>query len=147
MNRLGMVVAAVLLLAACGSGGHTASSSLVDAATTAPTTVASTTTVAPSTTTTAARSTTTQRATTTAPHASAPSHVDLTDSDDGHTVSVARGGSVTVVLHSTYWQIKAPSNPSVLQEQGSPVVAPTMQGCVPGGGCGTVTAQFKAVGG
>jgi hypothetical protein len=55
-----------------------------------------------------------------------------------------RGQTLNVVLASTYWTFQPASNPAVLSLQGAPVVAPSRP-CVPGGGCGTVTARYSAV--
>ncbi|HEY2703939.1 MAG TPA: hypothetical protein VGL20_09635 [Candidatus Dormibacteraeota bacterium] len=68
------------------------------------------------------------------------------EADDGGTVSLRTGGTLTVVLHSTYWQYDPPSDASVLRSAGDPVYAPDRPGsCVPGGGCGTVTARYQAL--
>jgi hypothetical protein len=74
--------------------------------------------------------------------------VTATESDNGRTIVLRRGGSLTVVLHSTYWTIAGSSAPRVLSERGRPVTtpAPPSAHCVPGQGCGTVTARFLAVG-
>jgi len=59
------------------------------------------------------------------------------------TVTVSKGTLITVTLHSTYWSFHSPSG--ALSEKGSPVTKPAPIGkCVPGGGCGTVTARFIA---
>jgi len=72
--------------------------------------------------------------------------VALSDGDNGKTVSAHVGDTITVVLHSTYWKFNPPSAPSVVAPQGSATVAPDMHGCVPGGGCGTVTMNYRATG-
>jgi hypothetical protein len=46
---------------------------------------------------------------------------------------------------STFWTVRGSRNPNVLRQDGEPVVAPNLAGCVPGQGCGTVTASFVAV--
>jgi hypothetical protein len=69
--------------------------------------------------------------------------VTLSDTDDGRSVAVRTGDVVVVVLHSTYWRFTTPASATVAAD-GEPTVAPTMQGCVPGGGCGTVTARYRA---
>ena len=143
----GAMALLVVGLAACG-GGHS-SSSLVASTTISP---AATTTTAggPSPSTSAASTTTRPTTPTTRPTpptavattaaSKAPSQVGLADQDDGHTVSIQKGGVVTVVLHSTYWTIDPPDGP-VLVATGPQGYAPG-QGCgatVPGSGCGTVT--------
>jgi hypothetical protein len=67
----------------------------------------------------------------------------VTVSDTDTAVSIHRGDTLRVVLHSTYWMFGAPSNGAVLSPQGDPTVAPS-QPCVPGGGCGTVTEVYAA---
>jgi hypothetical protein len=143
-------VAVLVLVGACGS-----SSSKSVTATTAPastigatsTPAASTTSSTPASTSTAAPATTAHPApSTTTTTAVAPSAVQVSETQNGSTVHVAKGGSVAVVLHSTYWTLAAPSNAAVLQEEGQPTVTPMMQGCVPGQGCGTVTAVYAVVG-
>lgn len=76
--------------------------------------------------------------------AGVPDQVTVTEAENGRTVAVARGGQVTVTLHSTYWSIGGTSNSAVLQPVGQPLVSPGS--CPPGVGCGQVTARFTAVG-
>lgn len=71
--------------------------------------------------------------------------VTLSDADSARTVTVHIGDRLSVVLHSTYWTFAATSNPSVLLAEGQPAVSPNPSGCVPGQGCGTVTAGFVAI--
>jgi hypothetical protein len=66
------------------------------------------------------------------------------DAQDGGTVTLRQGQKLRIVLHSTYWQFKAVTRPKVLRLAGEPQVIPKMEGCVPGQGCGTVTATFVA---
>jgi hypothetical protein len=67
--------------------------------------------------------------------------------DRGRTVSVQRGTGVVVQLHNTYWRIGGSSDPAVVRQTGSQRIAPSKPGtCLPGIGCGTVTASFRAVG-
>lgn len=67
------------------------------------------------------------------------------DADNGRTITLHRGDRLTVTLHSTYWSIRGSSAPAVLHEKGAPASHPTPARCVPGQGCGTVTATFDAV--
>jgi hypothetical protein len=54
---------------------------------------------------------------------------------------------VVVQLASLYWGFPNPPDPSILRPVGSPTLVPAPVGtCVPGGGCGTATATFTAVG-
>ena len=70
------------------------------------------------------------------------------DNDNGTTVRIGKGATVVVALSSTYWTFPNAPNPAVLQPVGDVTTTPAPIGtCVPGGGCGTVTATYKAVGG
>ena len=62
---------------------------------------------------------------------------------DGGRVTLRVGQKLRVVLHSTYWELKAVSDATVLRRLGAPVVNPK-SGCVPGQGCGTVTVTYVA---
>ena len=65
-------------------------------------------------------------------------------SDKGRTVSVGRGARIVVELHNTYWRIRGSSDPSVVRQTGPERHASTPVGkCVPGEGCGTVSASFR----
>jgi hypothetical protein len=82
------------------------------------------------------------------PPTSVPAHasaVQLSEGANQTTITVARGSTITVVLHSTYWTIDPPGGP-VLVATGTQSFAPG-QGCgptVPGSGCGTVTLIVRA---
>ncbi len=68
------------------------------------------------------------------------------DGQNGQSVSARVGDIVTVTLDSTAWTIAGSSDASVLQERGAQVVSPAPPGsCLPGMGCGTTSAAFKAV--
>jgi hypothetical protein len=69
--------------------------------------------------------------------------VQVGDGRDGGTVALHIGQRLRVVLHSTYWEFNAVSAPTVLHLVETPQVAPK-GGCVPGAGCGTVTALYVA---
>jgi hypothetical protein len=69
--------------------------------------------------------------------------VQVGDGRDGGSVSLHVGQRLRVVLHSTYWEFKPVSNTTVLRSVAEPSVAPK-SGCVPGQGCGTVTAVYVA---
>jgi hypothetical protein len=69
--------------------------------------------------------------------------VQAGDARDGDTIAVRQGQRLRVVLHSTYWEFKPTSHPAVLHLVAPPQVAPK-SGCVPGQGCGTVTAVYVA---
>jgi hypothetical protein len=68
-----------------------------------------------------------------------------TDGENGHRITVHVGDRVSVILHSTYWDFAGSSNAAVMAPDGSPKVSPNPSGCVPGQGCGTVTAVFVAI--
>jgi hypothetical protein len=69
----------------------------------------------------------------------------VTQADNGRSVSMHVGQSLVVQLNSTYWMVSGSSDPVVLAQQGSEQIAPSPGGCVPGQGCGTVTASFEAI--
>jgi hypothetical protein len=74
--------------------------------------------------------------------------VAATEADNGHTVTIARGGTLTVRLNSTYWLFGTNTSGAALRETGRPTTSAvplTASHCVPGQGCGTVTAVFQAV--
>jgi hypothetical protein len=79
----------------------------------------------------------------------APSPVDraVTEADNGKTVTVPAGSTVRLVLANTYWQVQGSSDAAVLAPVAGPTVSAPPMGtnCVPGAGCGTVTAIFHAV--
>jgi hypothetical protein len=66
------------------------------------------------------------------------------DAENGRAITVHVGDRVSVILHSTYWNVAGSSNAAVMAPEGSPTVSPKPSGCVPGQGCGTVTAVFVA---
>lgn len=76
-----------------------------------------------------------------------PGTLMLRDADDGRTVRVSPRTHIVVTLASTYWTIAPSSNPTAVRDAGGQTVAPQLRGCVPGGGCGTVSAGFDAVAG
>jgi hypothetical protein len=71
--------------------------------------------------------------------------VRISERQNKGTVTLKRGQQLRVVLHSTYWQFQKQSNRSVLRLERAPKVRPRLSGCVPGEGCGTVTASYLAV--
>jgi hypothetical protein len=59
---------------------------------------------------------------------------------------VSVGATVRLVLHNIYWTVHDSPDPSVLTMVGRPVYSSAgAVKCVPGAGCGTVTATFKAL--
>lgn len=77
-----------------------------------------------------------------------PRSVMLSETRNHRTVVVAPGARITVTLHSTYWSLTVPSSTPILAQIGTTTVvalAPgAAKGCVPGQGCGTLTARFVA---
>ena len=71
--------------------------------------------------------------------------VTASEADNGHVVRLRAGQRLRVVLHSTYWAMKPVTSSQVLSPDGNPVTSPQPSGCVPGGGCGTLTAGYRAV--
>lgn len=68
----------------------------------------------------------------------------VTDADSGHTVTVQRGATIRLVLHSTYWRVHGSSRPSVVAGAGAPRYDAT-RGGVAGSGRGTVTVTYRAL--
>jgi hypothetical protein len=81
------------------------------------------------------------------PPTNAPRILVVSDQDNGHSVSLRAGERLELQLGSTYWQVDGSSDSNVLRlTAGTSVsVSPQVKGCVPGEGCGTVTAMFDAV--
>lgn len=78
------------------------------------------------------------------PTSSNPKSLVFSDHDNGRSVAIPRGGSITVFLMTTSWTFQSSSDPSVITQLG----ATTYQSgnhCVPGEQCGTTTAQFSAL--
>ena len=76
----------------------------------------------------------------------APTTRQVGDGDNGRSVSVPVGATVSLVLASTYWQVQGSSDGAVLTLVMGPTASAAAVGaCVPGAGCGTVTTVFRAV--
>jgi hypothetical protein len=74
---------------------------------------------------------------------SVPGQVSLGESDNGHVIDVPAGQILVVTLHNTYWRF-SPPGPGIT-EIGEQVVTPAPRGtCLPGIGCGTVVARYRA---
>lgn len=69
----------------------------------------------------------------------------VSDNENGKTISVKPGGRVRVVLNSTYWTFQGSSDSQTLQPIGEPTVAPDTSVKIPGIGAGTVTLEFQAL--
>jgi hypothetical protein len=68
----------------------------------------------------------------------------VSEGDSGSTVRARVGDTVSVSLHSTYWQLAPPAG-NVLRPRGPATTATGGPGCpaVPGSGCGTLTQRFE----
>ena len=68
------------------------------------------------------------------------------DGGNGSTVTLHKGDTLVVRLHSTYWHIAAPQAGGVLTlvDRAVHAVPIDSRRCVPGAGCGTVVATFRA---
>lgn len=64
---------------------------------------------------------------------------------DGLTIKVHVGDTVRVTLDSTEWTFSGSSNAAVLEQDGQQAISPAPETCVPGEGCGTTSAVFRAV--
>ncbi|MDB5066313.1 MAG: hypothetical protein JWM18_2747 [Chloroflexi bacterium] len=79
-------------------------------------------------------------------HAAGHQAVTVSETENGRTITVRSGSRVTLTLHSTYWSIQGSSDPKVLHQVGGTSTQPAKPGtCVPGQGCGTVSATFVAL--
>lgn len=66
------------------------------------------------------------------------------DDQNGTSMTLHPGQTLLVTLASTYWSFQGSSDTQVLAPVGAPVISPAS--CPPGGGCGTVAQEFRAVG-
>jgi hypothetical protein len=79
-------------------------------------------------------------------HAAGRHAVTVSETENGRTITVRSGSRVTLTLHSTYWSIGGSSDATVLHQVGGTSTRPAKPGtCVPGQGCGTVSATFVAL--
>ena len=80
------------------------------------------------------------------PALSAAANRKVSEPDGGNSVAVPVGAEVTLVLHNIYWQVQGSSDPAVLALVSGPVASGAGPiACIPGTGCGTVTAVFRAI--
>jgi hypothetical protein len=78
--------------------------------------------------------------------AASTSNQQVNEADNGQTVTVTVGSFVTLQLGNTYWQVAASSDSAVLVLASGPTASGAgPSACLPGMGCGTVTAVFRAV--
>lgn len=77
---------------------------------------------------------------------STSSTMSVSERDNGRVLRLARGGEIVLTLASTYWHIDA-VHPSTVLRADLPTTHPRSAPghCMPGQGCGVVTAHFHAV--
>jgi hypothetical protein len=72
--------------------------------------------------------------------------IEISETSNGLTLTLSVRATLRLVLHNTYWTIGESSVPSVLALTASPVYSEAgLIACIPGTGCGTVTASFRAL--
>lgn len=77
--------------------------------------------------------------------AGAATPLTLSEASNHHTVTIVAGTTFSVKLHNTYWTLTPLPSTSALAQVGVTKVVgslPSSSGCVPGQGCGTVSAHF-----
>lgn len=74
----------------------------------------------------------------------APVTQTVTFADSGHTVTLAPGDLLRVELDTTFWSLRAPTDPTVLITAVAAATSPAPS-CIPGGGCGTTSVTYRAV--
>ena len=69
------------------------------------------------------------------------------DDANGKAVSARAGDRIELILPSSYWHVTGSSAPSVLRQDGSPVLLSRPSSCpdIPGYGCVPVRADFTAL--
>lgn len=151
-RTLATAACAALLSAACVAGGLASPSSVPTLSSPGPT-PSTTERNAPSLSPTPASSPTPLGTGSTAP-AVAPtalpggptSTTEIGEANKDQSLAISVGATVTLVLHNIYWKVQGSSNPAVLALVGPPVYSGAGPiACIPGTGCGTLTASFKAV--
>ncbi len=82
----------------------------------------------------------------TQPAPTAPaSQTQVEDNANGKNITIQTGARLTLVLHSTYWNIQGSSNPKILVQLGEPLVVADTTVRIPGMGAGTVSVEFQAL--
>jgi hypothetical protein len=81
------------------------------------------------------------------PVAGGPTVIVVRDDANGKTVSTRAGNQIELILSSSYWQVTGSSEPSVLRQNGPPVLLSRPNSCpdIPGLGCVPVRADFTAL--
>jgi hypothetical protein len=81
------------------------------------------------------------------PVAGGPIVVVVRDDANGKAVSARAGDRIELILSSSYWHVTGSSAPSVLRQDGPPVLLSRPNSCpdIPGVGCIPVRADFTAL--
>lgn len=81
------------------------------------------------------------------PVAGGPTVIVVRDNASGKAVSAKAGNRIELILSSSYWHVAGSSAPSVLRQDGSPVLLSRPSSCpdIPGLGCTPVQADFTAL--
>ena len=80
------------------------------------------------------------------PGGGGPMVIVVHDDANGKAVSARAGDRIELILSSSYWQVTGSSAPSVLRQDGPPVLLTRPSSCpdIPGLGCNPVRAEFTA---
>jgi hypothetical protein len=81
------------------------------------------------------------------PVTSGPPVIVVRDNANGKAVSTRVSGRIELILSSSYWHVTGSSAPSVLRQDGPPVLLSRPSSCpdIPGLGCIPVRADFTAL--
>ena len=81
------------------------------------------------------------------PVAGGPTVIVVHDDANGKAVSTRTGDRIELILSSSYWRVTGSSVPSVLRQDGAPVLLSRPKSCpdIPGLGCIPVRADFTAL--
>ncbi|MBV9450046.1 MAG: hypothetical protein JO345_29580 [Streptosporangiaceae bacterium] len=81
------------------------------------------------------------------PVAGGPTVIVVHDAANGKAVSARAGDRIELILSSSYWHVTGSSAPSVLRQNGPPVLLSRPSSCpdLPGLGCVPVRADFTAL--
>src|SRR6516162_11207675 len=80
------------------------------------------------------------------PGGGGPKVIVVRNDANGKAVSARAGDRIELILSSSYWHVTGSSAPSVLRQDGPPVLLPRPKSCpdIPGLGCIPVRARFTA---
>jgi hypothetical protein len=81
------------------------------------------------------------------PGAGGPQVIVVRDGANGKAVSARAGDRIELILSSSYWHVTGSSAPSVLRQDGPPVLLARPSSCpdIPGLGCTPLRADFTAL--